>query len=229
MSAAPAIPPPIRPVPGPVIRWILAVIQAIDRLRLVALAARHPGLEIDASASTNLASARYQLAVGARLRIASGVVSERRSGSIEFSLGPGARVEIEERTWLRTEVGPIHIVAFEGASLRIGPDCLLNGCHLSAKRAVQLGRRVFVGPGTRIFDADQHDLDAERAERVDPVAIGDHVWIASDVTVLRGVSIGEHSVVGAQSLVGEDIPPHSLAFGSPARVRGSVGDRSRTR
>ncbi len=227
MSPAPPIPPPIQPVP--VIRWILAVIQAIDRLRLYALAARHPGLEIDASASTNLATARYQLAAGARLRIASGVVSERRPGGIEFSLGPGARVEIEERTWLRTDVGPIHIVAFAGASLRIGPDCLLNGCHLSAKSAVQLGRRVFVGPGTRIFDADQHDLDAERAERVDPVSIGDHVWIASDVTVLRGVSIGEHSVVGARSLVGEDIPPHSLAFGTPARVRGSVGDRSRTR
>jgi acetyltransferase-like isoleucine patch superfamily enzyme len=59
--------------------------------------------------------------------------------------------------------------------------------------------------------------------------IGDYVWVASDVTVLRGVTIGEHSVIGARSLVTSDIPPHSLAFGSPARVRGSVGDRSRVR
>ncbi len=229
MSPTPVIPPPGSPVPSAAVRWILAGIQAVDRLRLYALSIRHPGLEIDASASTNLASARYQLADGARLRIASRVVSERRAGSLVFSLGPGARVEIEEGTWLRTEVGPIHIVAFEGARLRIGPDCLLNGCHLSSKREVQLGRRAFVGPGTRIFDADQHDFDAERAERVDPVSIGDYVWIASDVTVLRGVSIGDHCVVGARSLVGDDIPAHSLAFGSPARVRGSVGDRSRTR
>ena len=50
-----------------------------------------------------------------------------------------------------------------------------------------MGRRVFVGPGSRIFDADQHDFDAERLEEVEPVSIGDHVWIASDVTVLRGV------------------------------------------
>ena len=211
------------------LRSLLHAIQAFDRVRLRTLAARHPGLEIDPAASTNLAAARYQLAPGARLRLGAGVVSERLPGALQFSLGPGAQVEIEERTWLRTELAPIRIFVFEGARLHIGPDSFLNGCHLSAKRELRLGRRAWVGPGSRIFDADQHDLDAERPERVEPVTIGDHVWIAADVTVLRGVTIGEHSVIGARSLVLEDIPPHSLAFGQPARVRGAVGDRSRTR
>jgi maltose O-acetyltransferase len=49
------------------------------------------------------------------------------------------------------------------------------------------------------------------------------------VTILRGVTIGDHSVVGARSLVTRDIPPHTLAFGQPARPRGEVGDRSHTR
>jgi galactoside O-acetyltransferase len=53
--------------------------------------------------------------------------------------------------------------------------------------------------------------------------------VASDVTVLRGVSIGDHSVVGACSLVTRDIPPHRVAFGQPAEPRGEVGDRSNAR
>ena len=47
--------------------------------------------------------------------------------------------------------------------------------------------------------------------------------------MLRGVSIGEHSVVGARSVVTRDVPPHTLALGVPAEPRGVVGDRSRTR
>ena len=211
------------------LRSLLVAIQAFDRLRLRALTALHPGLEIDPGASTNLAAARYELAPGARLRIGAGVVGERMPGALHFSLGPDARVEIEDRTWLRTEIAPIRIFAFEGARLHIGPDSFLNGCHLSAKRELRLGRSVFVGPGSRIFDADQHDFDADRPERIEPVAIGDYVWIASDVIVLRGVSIGEHSVIGACSLVTGDVEPHSLAFGQPARRRGDVGDRSQAR
>ena len=73
-----------------------------------------------------------------------------------------------------------------------------------------------MGPGSRVFDADQHDLDAEHPEVMAPVTIGDYAWVASDVTVLRGVTIGEHAVIGARSLVTRDVPPHTLAFGSPA-------------
>ena len=78
-------------------------------------------------------------------------------------------------------------------------------------------------------DADQHDLDAEHPERVEPVHIGDHAWVASDATVLRGVTVGEHAVVGARSVVTRDVAPHTLVVGVPAAPLGKVGDRSRTR
>jgi acetyltransferase-like isoleucine patch superfamily enzyme len=208
---------------------LLRTLQAADRLKLRALPLVHPGLEIDPTASSNLAHAHYALGPGARLRIGPGVVTERNRGLLWFSLGANAQVEIGAGAWLRTELGPVHIVAFEGARLTLGPDAFLNGCHLSAKRSVTLGRRAWVGPGSRVFDSDQHDFDAERPELIAPVTIGDYAWVASDVTVLRGVTIGEHAVVGARSLVTRDVPPHALAFGSPATVRGSVGDRSRVR
>lgn len=210
------------------LRLLLKAIRAYDRWRLRSLARRHSGLEIDPSASTNLAAARIELGPGARLRIGPRVVTERVRGGLTILVGEGASVEIGADTWLRTELAPIHLAAFAQARLVIGPQSWLNGCHLSAKQAVTLGRRAWVGPGCRVLDADQHDLDAEHPERRAPVTIGDHVWVTSDVTVLRGVRIGEHSVIGARSLVTEDVPPHSLAFGQPARLRGKVGDRSGT-
>jgi maltose O-acetyltransferase len=119
------------------------------------------------------------------------------------------------------------IFAFAGAHIRIGREGFMNGCHLSAKSSLDIGNRVWIGPGSRVFDADQHDLDSERLEKVEPVVIGDHCWIAADVTVMRGVEIGEQSVVGARSLVTRSMPPHTLALGNPAKPSGTIGDRSK--
>jgi len=191
--------------------------------------ARHRGLEIHPAASSNLAAARYDLAEAARLRIGAGVVTERLAGALHFCLGPGAEVSIGEGTWLRTDIGAVHIVAFDGARITLGAEGFLNGCYLSAKRELRAGRRVWIGVGSRVFDSDQHELDSERPEIPQAVTIGDCVWVASDVTILRGVAIGEHSVIGARSLVTRDIPPHTLAFGHPATPQGVIGDRSTTR
>lgn len=208
--------------------WLRALHLA-DRLRLRLRVALHPGVEIHPEAGANLAFARFVVAPGGSVRVGRGVVTERRRGLLSFLVEPGGAIEVGEGTWLRTELGPVTLVAFAGGRLEIGPDCMLNGCHLSAKSRVRLGRRVFVGPGVRVFDADQHDLDDARPERVEPVTIDDHAWIASDATVLRGVSIGAHAIVGARSLVTAPVPAHRVAHGVPARLRGEVGDRSRAR
>jgi acetyltransferase-like isoleucine patch superfamily enzyme len=210
------------------IRLRLRATHQLDRLCLRVTDWYHAGLEIDPAASPNLWTARFNLAPGARLRIGPRVTTERRRGGVCFLLEEGAVVEIEEDTWMRTEVAPVVICAFAGARLRIGPDSLLNGCHLSAKSEVTLGRRVWVGPGSRVFDSDQHDLDIEHPEVAAPVRIDDHAWISSDVTVLKGVRIGAHSVIGARSLVTREIPEHTLAYGIPARPHGTVGDRTDT-
>ncbi|MCI5129977.1 MAG: hypothetical protein D3904_00255 [Candidatus Electrothrix sp. EH2] len=57
---------------------------------------------------------------------------------------------------------------------------------------------------------------------IDPVIIEPNVWLGSNVTVLKGVSIGSGAVIGAKSLVNKDIPSDVIAFGIPARVRKKI-------
>jgi len=141
-------------------------------------------------------------------------------------LGRDAELVVERDSWLRSDLGPVCIHVFDGARLHVGAETTLNACHLSAKQEVTLGYRSGVGPGSRVFDSDQHDRDAEHRERPEPVHIEDYVWLTADVTILKGVTIGAHSVIGTRSVVVESIPPHSLAAGAPARRMGAVGDRS---
>ena len=190
---------------------------------------RHPGLEIDPGAASALASAAFHLDPGARVRIGAGVVTERRREGVRITVRSGGELVIGEGTWLRSDLAPVIFHVYEGARVTIGPECFLNGCQISAKAGVSMGRESWLGPGSRVWDSDQHDLDADRPEQSQPVTIGDHVWVAADVTVLRGVEIGDQSVVGTRSLVTGSIPAHTLAFGSPARAHSAIGDRSSVR
>lgn len=51
-----------------------------------------------------------------------------------------------------------------------------------------------------------------------PIEIGNDVWIGANVTILRGVHIGDGAVIGANTLVNKDIPPYAIVVGCPARV-----------
>lgn len=106
-----------------------------------------------------------------------------------------------------------------GAALRIGSNSRINGVHISVKNSVTIGDNVRIGPYTLIMDSDFHDIhDRKKEGKKGAVVIGNNVWIASKVTVLKGVKIGEGSMVAAGSVVVKDIPPYSLAAGVPARV-----------
>jgi carbonic anhydrase/acetyltransferase-like protein (isoleucine patch superfamily) len=210
-------------------RLLLRALYRWDRLRLAWLRWLVPGLEIDPTATPAFASARFVIEPGGRLRIAAGAATERRAGALSFLVHAGGEIVVEEGAWLRTEVAPVVLAAFPGGRLVVGPKALLNGCTVSAKREVVIERSATIGPGSRVYDSDQHDLDSERREVIAPVRIGELAWVASDVTVMRGVTIGAHAVVGARSLVTRDVPPHTLAYGAPAEPRGTVGDRTGAR
>jgi len=96
--------------------------------------------------------------------------------------------------------------------------------HIGAVRAVRIGREVLMASHVYITDHD-HDFSnpdepvvSNQRVVVAPVSIGDRVWLGEGVMVLKGVTIGEGAIVGAASVVTKDVPPFTIAVGSPARV-----------
>jgi len=202
----------------------LRALQAWDRLRLWWLMRTHPGLSIHPTATTNLAAASIWLAPGATLRIGPHVETDRLPGRLVLRVEADAEMEIGAGSWLRTDVEQIRLVAFSGGRLSLGRDTWLNGCQLHAKQSIEVEEGAMIGPGTRIYDAN-HGIDDEHPEQSLPVRIGEFTWIASDVTVLAGIEIGGHCVVGSRAVVNRSIPPHTLAVGAPAKPAGTVGKR----
>lgn len=83
-----------------------------------------------------------------------------------------------------------------------------------------------IAPNVTILTASHPLSPRLRAEGYgynEPVTIGKNVWLASGVTVLPGIHIGDNAVIGAGSVVTKDIPPNVLAVGSPARILRSIG------
>lgn len=85
---------------------------------------------------------------------------------------------------------------------------------------ITFGDYVFVGPDCKFYTA-LHPLEANArdsyVEYSSPINIGSHVWFGGNVTVLPGVTIGDHVVIGAGSVVSKDIESYSLAVGNPCR------------
>jgi acetyltransferase-like isoleucine patch superfamily enzyme len=111
------------------------------------------------------------------------------------------------------------------AQLMIGNDVLVNHFSvLGASEKVEIGNHCIFAAYLQITDAEHSFDDIEvpikhAPYKSSPVVIEENVWLGSAVTVLMGCRIGKGSVIGAKSMVNEDIPPYSIAFGTPAKVK----------
>ena len=119
-----------------------------------------------------------------------------------------------------SRITPAELITFPGGRLEIGDSVFINrGTTISACELVRIGSRCQIGPHTTIMDNDLHSVaDHLQRPRSKPVIIEDDVWLGNRVIVLKGVTIGKGSAVGAGSIVTKSIPPHSVAVGVPARV-----------
>ena len=110
------------------------------------------------------------------------------------------------------------------AELTIGDDCGFTGTTLVAADRVVIGDRVLVGGNASIVDFDFHPLTPEaRAENINagtaaPIVIEDDVFVGVDALILKGVTVGEGAVVGAGSVVTQDVSPRTVVAGNPATV-----------
>jgi len=139
----------------------------------------------------------------------------------------GARLELRS-TARSNPLGPNRPVFFStrrpGAVLKIGDDFGMTGGSIVAEQRVTIGNRVTVGANSIIADTDFHPLDALARHNLPldgataPIVIEDDVFIGMQSLILKGVTIGAGSIIGAGSVVTRDIAPNVIAAGNPARM-----------
>lgn len=161
----------------------------------------------------------HRMELGLRTRfnvlVRSGGRGELRIGSDNtFGWGPAPRLGCGEIT-LQPRGRDAQVV--------IGNrNAFSNNVSLVAMGRIQVGNDCLVGDQCAIYDCDFHEIDPSRRSRsvgrILPVIIGNNVWLGSRVMVLKGVTIGDNSVVGAMSVVSKSIPPNCVAAGNPAKV-----------
>jgi len=137
-----------------------------------------------------------------------------------------------------------YVSCYAGCSFAIGPKgrvdvgdyTLLNGALLMAEERITIGKYCLISWNVGIADSDFHPIDPalRRADAVAlnpftrrkkrppigsrPVTIGDNVWIGMNAILLKGVTVGENSVVAAGAVVSRDVPANVVVAGNPARV-----------
>jgi acetyltransferase-like isoleucine patch superfamily enzyme len=120
---------------------------------------------------------------------------------------------------------PCILRTYPGGRISIGDHFAATGVTIVAASEVVIGDHVTIGAEASIVDTDFHPIDyrlrlegANSKSEVRPVRIGSHVWIGARALVLKGVVLGDRSVVAAGAVVTRSVPPDSLVAGNPARV-----------
>jgi acetyltransferase-like isoleucine patch superfamily enzyme len=138
-----------------------------------------------------------------------------------------------------------HVSCYAGCSFAIGENgrctvgnfTLLNGALIMAEENIEIGSHCLVSWNVGIADSDFHPLEpaqrlvdakalapyfknrpARPKLRTAPVRIGDNVWIGMNAVILKGVTIGENSVVAAGAVVTKSVEPNTVVGGNPAIV-----------
>lgn len=128
--------------------------------------------------------------------------------------------------------------------VHIGNNVHIGGAMLICRTSINIGNDVTMAWGITIYDHDSHNTNWEKRKNDNeqcykdyheykgnnvvnknwddviskPITIEDKVWIGFDVTILKGVTIGEGAVIGAKSVVTKDVPAWTVVAGNPARV-----------
>jgi acetyltransferase-like isoleucine patch superfamily enzyme len=145
------------------------------------------------------------LFLGRRLELQIG-----RKGEIRF----GRFVWIGDGTKIRCHEGVVEI----GDKTVFGQECTI-----SAYQKVRIGEQCVIADRAMFIDFDHGVVEVERAVRHQgiykrDVIVGSNVWIGYNACLLRGVRVGDNSIVGSNSVVTRDVPANAVVGGVPARV-----------
>jgi acetyltransferase-like isoleucine patch superfamily enzyme len=114
-----------------------------------------------------------------------------------------------------------------GCCIYTQPDsvCIFNDCQVTGKTSFIISHSMIIGKhsiiswGCQFLDSDWHRIEYEgKREKENGILIGEHVWIGNNVTILKGVHIGNNCVIGAGAVVTGIYPDNVLIAGNPAKI-----------
>lgn len=111
-----------------------------------------------------------------------------------------------------------------GASLTIGNDVGMSSTRMWIHDSIKIGNHVKIGGCVLMTDTDAHPIDfmarrsSNEGTKAAPIVIEDDVWVGAHSIILKGVTIGARSIIGAGSVVTKSIPTDCVAAGNPCRV-----------
>lgn len=121
---------------------------------------------------------------------------------------------------------PCYFIVAEGATLQIGDNVGISCSAIVCRKQVVIHNNVRIGGNTVIYDTDFHSLQADQRTGLledgsyieqAPVVIEENAFIGAHSTILKGVTIGRNSIIGAGSVVSKSIPANQIWAGNPAK------------
>jgi acetyltransferase-like isoleucine patch superfamily enzyme len=160
---------------------------------------------------------RRKLWLGARLKLDGIAFVGPR---VILQVGKGARLELGRWSWIghgtkiRAHEGLVSI----GAKTVMGQECTI-----SSFQHVKIGRECVIADRVMFIDFDHGVVEVERPIRLQgiykrDVNVGNNVWIGYGACILRGVTVGDNAIIGANSVVTKDVPANAVVGGLPAKV-----------
>jgi acetyltransferase-like isoleucine patch superfamily enzyme len=139
---------------------------------------------------------------------------------VTLQIGKEARIELGRWSWLGhgTKVRCHEGVVSIGAKTVMGQECTI-----SAFQHVSIGRECVIADRVMLIDFDHGVVEVERPIRLQGIykrdtRVGNNVWIGYGACILRGVTVGDNAIIGANAVVTTDVPANAVVGGVPARL-----------
>lgn len=130
------------------------------------------------------------------------------------------------------------VCGMEG-EIKIGANTILNGSGITCYKKITIGKNCLISSNTLICDTDLHPIDPEARLKVSmgykadfktvikkEISIGDNVWIGWGAIILKGVTIGNNSIVAAGSVVTSSFPANVIVAGNPAKIVKEISEQA---
>ncbi|HWW66788.1 MAG TPA: acyltransferase [Solirubrobacterales bacterium] len=139
---------------------------------------------------------------------------------LELQIGRGGAISFGRFVW----IGDGSKIRCHEGVVEVGDKTVMGQeCTISAYRRVRIGEQCVIADRAMFIDFDHGVVEVERPIRVQgiykrDVEVGSNVWVGYGACILRGVRVGDNSIIGANAVVTKDVPANAVVAGIPARV-----------